>query len=331
MSAVTLNCTRCNTSLDIGAGFCEECGLQNPTMQAKAAPVAPTQPVSAAPAVPPGVQAAEPTAHTMPQAKPATVRGTILRDTNAGPGMISVGGQKKIFTLEQHWHGTSAPTVAMTVDVTLDQQGEISTVVPARIGVDDLEMVKDKAKKVMEGGMPLVLDAIQRIGKPVLAAVLVLFVSWVWLPAITMTVMAAIKQSVTMFDVLRLANSGASLESFGRMNGGSSGLYGVLCVLALLAPLLPAFVKHKYAPYGYFAPLAFLALVGVTIYLKINAMVSDTREAMRAFGGNRMDEMADEMAQRIMNAISVDFGTYVALVAALYLAWCGVQALRKAH
>lgn len=320
MSAVTLNCTRCNASLDIGAGFCEECGLQNPTMLAQAAPAAPVQPVTVPAAVAPQAQAA-----------PVTVRGTILRDTNAGPGMISVGGQKKIFTLEQHWHGTSAPAVAMTVDVTLDQQGDISMVVPARIGAEDLEMVKDKAKKAMEGGMPVVLAAIEKIGKPVLAAVLVLLVSWVWLPAITVTVMAAIKQSATMFDVLRMANSGASLESFGQMGGGSSGLYGVLCVLALLAPLLPAFFKHKHAPYGYFAPLAFLALMGVTMYFKINAMVSDAHEAMRAFGGSRMDQMADEMAQKIMSAISVDFGTYVALAAALYLAWRGLQAVRLAR
>lgn len=323
MSAVSLNCTRCGTSVAIGAGFCEECGLQNPTMQANASPAAAPAPVAAMPAAA--------AAATMPAAAPATVRGTILRDTNSGPGMISVNGQKKTFTLEQHWHGSSAPMVAMPVDVTLDLQGEISMVVPARIGVEDLEKVKEKARQALDGGLPIVVAGIGRIGKPVLAAVLLVLVSWVWLPAVTVTVMAAIKQSATMFDVLRLANSGASLESFGQLGGGSSGLYGVLCVLAMFAPLLPAFVKHKYAPFAYFAPLAFLALVGLTIYLKVNSMASDARDGMRAFGGNRMDEMADAMVQQIMNAISIGVGTYVSLAAAAYLAWRGVQALRLAR
>lgn len=312
MSAVSINCAACGESLDLGARFCTGCG----------------NPAAIQPDAIPATAAATPAAPAAP-VPPATVRGVIMRDTNAGAGMILVGGVKKTFTLEQHWLGNVAPQVQMQVDVALDAHGEIVSVVPARAGVEDLEKYKDVAKKMFDGGAPVAAAYVDRIGKPVLGAMLVILISWIWLPAVSVTIMAGMKQSATLFDVLRLANSGASLESFGQVGGGSSGLYGLLCVLAMFAPLLPTFLKHKYAPLGYCAPLAFLVLAGLTVYMKMHSMANAARDSMRAFGGNRMDEMADAMMQQISHAVSIGFGTYLSLAAALYLAWRGAQALMR--
>lgn len=258
----------------------------------------------------------------------AAVRGTVLRDTNAGPGLVLVGAEKKTFTLERHWQGTMAPQVQMQVEVTLDEHGDIAALAPARTGADELDKYREMAKKAIDGGTPVLLAQAGRIGKPVLAAVLVIAVSWTWLPAASVTIMAGMTQGATLFDLLRLANSGASLDSFGRA-GGSSGPYGLLCVLAMCAPLLPAYLRHKYAPLGYCAPLAFLALVFLAVYLKMRAMADATRDGMRALGGGRMDEMADAMMQQIAHAFSVGFGTWLSLAAALYLGWRGAAALLK--
>ena len=317
MSAVLVNCTSCGQSLAESSRFCDECGTPNAAVQAAPAPAAPVAPaVPAAPVAP---------------AAPATVRGTILRDTNAGSGLILVNGAKKTFTLEHHWQGAMAPQVQMTVDVTLDVHGEISSAVPVNTSAEDLEKVKDMAKRALDGGAPVVMAYVDRIGKPVLAAMFAVIVSWIWLPAVSVTIMAGMKQSVTLFDVLRLANAGASLENFGQMGGGSSGLYGFICVLAMFAPLLPTFLKHKYAPLGYCAPLAFLLLTGVGIYMKVHEMANAARNSMRSFGGKGMDDMADAMMQQISNALSIGFGTYLSLAAALFLAWCGAKAMLKSR
>ncbi|XLZ68779.1 hypothetical protein ABT364_19825 [Massilia sp. SR12] len=264
-----------------------------------------------------------------PSSLPATARGTILRDTNAGSGLIAVNGAKKPFTLEQHWIGSDAPQVQMQVDVTFDEQGEISSVVPVNVAAEDLEKYKALARKAVDDGAPVVLAYIDRIGKPVVGAMLAIFVSWLWLPAISVTIMAGMQQSATLFDVLRLANMGASLESFGQLGGGSSGLYGVLCVLAMAAPLLPVFSRHKYAALGYCAPLAFLVLTGLGIYLKMHQMASAARDSMRAFGGRGMEDVADAMMQRVSQVVSLGFGTYLSLAAAAYLAYLGVRALKQ--
>ena len=97
----------------------------------------------------------------------------------------------------------------------------------------------------------------------------------------------------------------------------------------MFAPLLPTFLKHKYAPLGYCAPLAFLTVAALLIYMQVRSMANAARDSMRAFAGNRMDEVADAMVQQFSQAISVGFGTYLSLAAALYLAWIGINALRK--
>ena len=304
MSTTPVHCNDCGNELAIETRFCDECG--KPNHAAQAAPPAATAP-----------------------AAPSTARGTILRDTNAGPGLIAVSGAKKTFSLEQHWNGTSAPQVQMQVDVTFDAQGEISSVTPVNVAAEDLEKYKAMAKKALDDGTPALLAYVDRIGKPVVGAMLAILVSWLWLPALSVTVMAGMKQGLTMFDVLRLANMGASMESFGQLGGGSSGLYGVLCALAMAAPLLPTFSRHKYAALGYCAPLAFLVLAGLGIYMKMHSMASAARDSMRAFGGRGMEDVADAMMQKMSQAISLGFGAYLSLAAAACLAYLGVRALKQ--
>jgi len=256
-----------------------------------------------------------------------TVRGKILRDTQSGPGLLAVDGNKLPFTLEDHWAGSTPPQTGGSVDIGFDEGGQLRTVHPIGVGKEELEIAGDLARQALGKGVPVLQGAAQKIGMPVLAAMAIVAISWIWLPAVTVQIMAGMAQSATMFDVLRMVNAGASLQDFGR--GGSAGIYGFLCILAMAAPALPALWRHRLAPLGYFAPLAFLAAVALGIYMKMNAMAGAATEQMRGLGGSGMGDIVGAMMKQVMQAVSVGFGVYVSLLAALYLAWIGLRALRQ--
>jgi len=256
-----------------------------------------------------------------------TVRGKILRDTQAGPGLLAVDGNKIPFTLEDHWSGSTPPQTGGTVDIGFDEGGQLRTVHPVGVGKEELEIAGELARQALGKGAPVLRASVQKIGTPVLVAMAIVAISWIWLPAVTVQIMAGMSQSATMFDVLRMVNAGASLQDFGR--GGSAGIYGLLCILAMAAPALPALWKHRLAPLGYFAPLAFLAAVGLVIYTKMNAMANAATEQMGGLGGSQMGDIVGAMMKQVMQAVSVGFGVYVSLAAALYLAWIGLRALRQ--
>jgi hypothetical protein len=299
MSAVHAFCRRCGINLAPESRFCEACGKPVDDHAAGASPA----PASAAVA--------------------AGVRGTVLRDTNAGPGLLSVDGRQLVFTLEQHWRGATAPTVNAAVEVVLDAGGAVASVTPASTQLISPQQLAD-LNALKDAYLPKLLAQVERAGKPLLAAVAVVAVAWIWLPAMSVQIMAGMSQHVTMFDLLRLANVGASLDSFGQQ-GGSSGLYGLLCVLAMLAPLAHVFLRQRWARFGLFAPLAFMVATGLGIYLKIHNMASAATEGARSFGGSQAGDLAAAMMNQIMAALSVGYGSYLALAAALYLAWLGVQ------
>ena len=52
-----------------------------------------------------------------------TKRGRILRDTNAGPGVLTINGKQHSFTLDEMWTSDVPPRTGMVVDVMCDEQG----------------------------------------------------------------------------------------------------------------------------------------------------------------------------------------------------------------
>ena len=72
-------------------------------------------------------------------------RGKIMRDTNAGPGIVFVDGAQKSFTLEAHWKSSSPPKVGAVVEVTVDSAGNPLSVEP----IDETALAKEQAKKAL--------------------------------------------------------------------------------------------------------------------------------------------------------------------------------------
>jgi hypothetical protein len=70
-------------------------------------------------------------------------RGTILRDTRFGPGLVMVEGRQYPFPLERIWKSEVPPRVGLAVEVEFDTRGQINalSVVPQRRTDDVLRLI----------------------------------------------------------------------------------------------------------------------------------------------------------------------------------------------
>lgn len=69
-----------------------------------------------------------------------------------------------------------------------------------------------------------------------------------------------------------------------------------------------------------------MLLVGIVGYFKVSSQMSAGEDAAGAFGAEFQQmarQAAEQAAAEMRKAISIGFGTYLSLIAALYLAWQG--------
>lgn len=263
------------------------------------------------------------------------IKGKILRD--GADGLASANGQQHAFTLEQHWRSDTPPRVGMAVALELDTQGSLLTL----RAIDTQQQVQDTLKALgadwQQHGMPaaqqLVQGVLQRVGWPTLVGMAAVFVGWVVLNTLSVRIAGNLTQSFSLRELLKLAQMAGGLESLGTLEYASTGALGWLMWLAWLAPLLPQVWRHRWAHGGALAPLAFMAVVGCTVYAKLQSSLHTAGDMARQFGGNQAakmaQEMAAEMASQMWQAMSLGLGLYVASAAALFLAVRGVTALRR--
>jgi hypothetical protein len=268
------------------------------------------------------------------------IRGKILRDTNSGPGVVVVDGVQKIFTLEDHWKSEIPAKVGAVVEVELTAEGGMVSV----RAVDETVIAKEQAQKAIElageQGKKIAALAgshgkvyagvlVAKVGLPTLVAVGGLAISWLFLAALNIQVSSDNKASMTFFDILKIVNNSAGMDGFRGVEHLSSGFYGFLMLVALLAPIAPHFHDNKFLKLSYCLPLTFMIAIGLGIYWSIKSSMKDMGQTASAFGGSQASEMAQQMMasmmEMAMKAISVGFGTYIALAIAVYLASIGVK------
>src|SRR5215469_5568244 len=73
-------------------------------------------------------------------------RGKILRDPNAGPGLLMVEGQQYQFVLDGIWRSAVPATAGQAVDVDFDSQGAISGIT----ALSDSQLAKEQAEAALE-------------------------------------------------------------------------------------------------------------------------------------------------------------------------------------
>lgn len=248
-------------------------------------------------------------------------RGKILRDTNAGPGLLSIALEQYPFTLEQNWKSDVPPRVGMVVDVELDAGGAVLTAAP----VADAQVAKEQADKAMraakEKGGALAAGLTARFGLPTLVALGALFVGWFFLNTISIQVSQQYGIGMSFWKVLAAVNSPAGMMAGLQGADGGTGLYGFLCIVALVAPLASYFWHDRRAHLGGLLPLAFMAFVAFMIYKGVgDAMKQAQGMAGELGGGAMMESMSREMLATAWRSISIGGGVYLAIAAGLFLA-----------
>lgn len=255
-------------------------------------------------------------------------RGKILRDTNAGAGLLSIALEQYPFTLEQHWKSDVPPKVGMVVDVALDTSGALLTATP----VAESQLAKEQAEIAMKAarakGGALAAGLSARFGVSTLVALGALVVGWFFLNTVWIQVSSSYGEGMSLWKILGMLNAPGGVLAGLNGTPGSSGLYGVLCVVALLAPLAPHAWNDRRAHLGGVLPLAFMALVALMVYLGISAGMTQAQGLAGGLAGQSaqrmIDSMGKEMLRAALQALSIGAGFYLAVLASLYLAGKGL-------
>jgi hypothetical protein len=244
-------------------------------------------------------------------------RGKVLRDTNAGPGLLMVEGQQYPFALEGVWKSPVAPKPGAVVDVEFDPNGQIVAIT----AVPDSQIAKEQAeialKAAKEKGGELFTQIVAKVGMANLVAGLLLLISWWFLTAVSVAVPFLGKVEFTFWQLLGFLNSSNMLEAMGGNGHPSAGFYGFLALVAVLGPFVHFFWKDKRAHLGGLLPIVFMAIVGIMIHSSISS----------AFGGGGGDagEMGRQMQEEAMKGVSMGMGIYLSGLASLYFAGIGLK------
>ena len=256
-------------------------------------------------------------------------RGKILRDTNTGPGLLSSDGTQHPFSLETHWKSDMPPKVGMVVEVTLDGAGGLAAVMP----VAESQLAKEQAELALQAakarGSALAASLTARFGVPTQAAMAMLLLGWFFLNSITVQLSSQYSTGMSFWKLLGVLNAPDDLIN--ALNGGTggSGIYGFMCIAALVAPLAPQVWNDRRAHLGGALPLAFMLFIALMIYLGVNDSLKQAQGAASFLGGGQAARMAESlgsmMLERAMSAISIGAGAYLSLLASLYLAGRGTM------
>ena len=247
-----------------------------------------------------------------------TKRGKVLRDTNGGPGLLSIDGQHVQFTLEGVWRAETPPVPGMSVMVDFGQDGSLVGI----SAISDSQIAKEQAGVVVEAARQrskaLASTAVARFGLPTLIATGLLIIGWFFLTAASIQTMLG-RVDFTFWQLLGFLNSGSAFESVmqGR-TGPSAGFYGFLALVALAGPFVPYFWKDKRASLGGLLPLLFVLMAAIMLRSSLNS-------SLGADVSGPLGDMARQMREEAMKAISLGFGSYLSALASLYFAGVSVK------
>jgi hypothetical protein len=239
-----------------------------------------------------------------------TKRGKVLRDTNVGPGLMTVEGKQYSLRLEGMWQSEIPPRPGMTVEVKFDSEG-----VPFEVfAVSESQIAKEQAQRALDGalrhggafGESLKSGSTGRIHIPVFVAEGILLLGFFALPNLRVG-NGFISHSFNGWDAIGLdINTGMTSDH---------GLLSLVAVVCLLAPIGVFFMKQAWARWLYGAPMAFFLLASVTILLEFQKVISATENMGDALGGSA----GRAMARQAGPSVSPSIGAFLVLLSAIYL------------
>lgn len=216
-----------------------------------------------------------------------------------------------------------APALNQVVDVETDSAGAIvslTAVDPQQLTKERLNQLggtaQEHGKQAAEMARKGVGALAARMGKVALGASAVLWIAWFFLPALKFS-MFMVSMSFTFWEVL---GADVGRQGFG---GESHGLFALIGFVAIASPFVAPFLRHPRARFLNAAPLAFLVLAFLKMRWEIGSAVGQMNKAagqitpqMQKFAA----DMAETAMKSMMSAISVGYGTYVLVAAAIVMA-----------
>ena len=248
----------------------------------------------------------------------STTRGTIIKVPDSTPGLLIVNGQQKWFVLEAVWRSPIAPAINMNVDVEMNENGSVLGIT----AVDAQQLTKEKLDRLGDIAQQQGKEAAEiakqgvgalaaRMGTSTLVATVVLWVAWFFLPAVKLEFFL-LNRTFTFWEYLAMDVTNPQTPT------GSHGLLGLLGLACILAPVARPFVQHARARYLNAAPLAFLVVAPLLVYLRMRGGIGP------AGAENSIAELTRgvqrEAAKALLDSLSISAGAVVLLIPAVFLA-----------
>jgi hypothetical protein len=244
------------------------------------------------------------------------VRGVIASYSPEGNGSVVVNGNPYPFTLERMWQSPVLPVVGMQVDVTFSPEVGIAAMVVVESQPVALPLAtKPNALQVDAQSLAAILNRPFDIAD--VGAVLLLALSWFALPAVTVNMLFLGVLKISFWEILGHYDA---LRALGDLESESvlGMLLQLLALASLPAALLPLVLRGRAVRLAAIVPLAVMALMGVIVGTEMH-------RAARLAGGWMGGDVASGLASEAAKMVHVGVGTWIALLAALWLAGNGLH------
>jgi len=250
-------------------------------------------------------------------------RGRILRDTNNGPGLLTIEGNQYSFTLEGMWLSEVPPKPGMIVEADVDAQDVLQSVkaVPeSQIAKEQADLALFEARR--QGGV-IAANLKAKFGVPTIIAFCALFVGWFLLDAVSVGDPTD-HVGLTFWQASGLIGNASLIPTLtlqGTRDGlPSGGIWSLLCITSLAGPLLSYFRRERLAALGGLLPLAIMLIAAASIYGGVHQMI-----AQNAGHGPMASKFIDEAMARFMDGVHLAIGAWVSLIASALFAYWAVK------
>lgn len=244
-----------------------------------------------------------------------TKRGRVLRDTNAGPGLLVIDGIHHTFGLENLWVSDVPPRVGMPVDVQFDAEGSLKAVAAVSESVLAREQANQALDSAKRHGNEIAQSAVKRFGMATLVGFGSLIIGWFFLPTIKIAFPGA-AMSFTFWQLLPYVNSASALSTIGPFVNADrdGGVFSLLAILSLAGPFVSYVWHDKRASLGGLLPLLLMLL---SAFVFRRNVISAAETAGRDIG--------DQAVKIFLQHVTFGIGAYVSLACCLYFAFMAVR------
>jgi hypothetical protein len=193
----------------------------------------------------------------------------------------------------------------------------------------------DTPSDVQSADRPTLLSNLTRaaaqLETPSKFALLCIFFGWFFADTLVVT-LGSLQHGVRFFDMSAVISDPTRLF-FGIQGPLHRIVFGVVCILCLLAPVLPHLRRGRANWLAYLAPLILMVICGALLYSRTSSEFFAASGDAVSPGGNLI-RFANGLVRHgsglVARHISVGVGGYLAMIAGLVLALRGARHFRKA-